>query len=128
MASTSTGLEVVPDEKDLVLRVKAGDGTLNEIRLTEAQALALVQSAPRIQQWILQRHRPKGDGFVPVLVTRVVELQLADDSFGESLLLTPIAANGARGTFALPRQLVKLLIDRLPARLARLESPRPARQ
>jgi hypothetical protein len=128
MALTESKLSLDPDGDDFVLRRVAADGTTTTMALSETDVLTLAQSAPVLQLQILKRHDPKGDDHLAIAVTEVTRAELHDESLGEAILLTLIALSGSRQTFALPRQIAELLVQRLPVFLARMAAAKQTKQ
>ena len=128
MSSDEPKLSLEPDGVDFVLRRVAEDGTITQMRLSENDILTLCRSIPNLQQEILSRHAPKGADHSPVSVTEVVRVGLGQESLGERILLTLIAPSGGQATFAIPPQIVNLLIERLPVHLAQMIGTKPTKQ
>jgi hypothetical protein len=128
MTTTESKLSLDPDGIDFVLRRTMPDGTTTTINLSETDILTLAQSAQALQLQILKRHDPKGENHLAVAVTEVAQIALHDESWGEAVLMTLIAQSGNRLTYALPRQIVELLVQRLPVFLARIVSAKPTKQ
>jgi hypothetical protein len=127
MASTSK-LSLEPTDDGYVLRRVTVDGEVTAITLSEADVLTLVQSAPSLRQEILSRYTPKGANHAAVAVTEAVQIELAPDSLGEKILLTPIAPSGSRITFAIPTEIAAALAERLSVHLAQMRNAKPTKQ
>ena len=113
---------------DFVLSRKADDGSISTIELSEADILTLAQSAQALQLEILRRHDPQGVGHLAVAVTELAQIELHAESLGEAILMTLIARNGNRLTYAMPLQLAQNLLARLPTFVSRLMAAKSTKQ
>jgi hypothetical protein len=126
--NAASGLELTEDGDGYILSVAGPSGESAQVKLTAEQVLVLAQSAPLFRERVLLRRKPKAEGVEPVLVTQVVRVGLNEDMLRENILLTMIDNAGASMTFALPPEIVTLLAQRLPARLAEMLKSQPRKQ
>ena len=124
MSREVSGLDLIEDGGDFRLSVTDETGNTTSVRLTPHQVLTLAQSAPSFRERILAPHNPSGGAVQAVVATPVVQIGLNQDSLGEEILLTLIAPNGARATYAIPLHIAEHLVERLPVRVAELKKSR----
>jgi hypothetical protein len=123
-----SGLDLREDGDDFILDVTARDGTTTQVKLTSEQLLTLAQSAPKFRERILSRRSPTTAGIQPVLATTVVQVGLNQDALGQDLLLSLVAPTGTQLTYALPIQIVELLVERLPQWLDKMRRLKTTKQ
>ena len=128
MKRGKSGLDLKEDGDDFLLCVTDLAGTTTETKLTADQVPILSQSAPVFRERILARYKPSAGGTDVVLATPVVQIGLNEDSLGEEILLTLVAPNSARLTYALPMHIAEHLAERLPIRVADLRKKNPTKQ
>ena len=128
MPSNTSGLDLKEDGDDFILSVTGTDGTVSNVRLTEAQMLTLSQSAPAFRERIVLRRSPEGADFSAVVVTPVSHVGIQSDSLGISVLLTLPSATQGRMVYALSPQIARLILEHLPPALLEIESAKPTRQ
>ena len=122
------GLDLKEDGNNFILSVTDVAGTKTEIKLTPEQVLTLSQSAPVFRERILSRYKPSVAGTDVVLATAVAQIGLNEDSLAQDILLTFVAKNGARLTYALPMHIAEHLSERLPLRVAEMKKKNPTKQ
>jgi hypothetical protein len=121
-------LSLDPTGDNFTLRRTAPDGSTATMVLTGQDVITLAASAIHLQQAILARHAPEGADIAPVGATDVAQFALNHEVLGENILLTLIAPAGSRATFAIPRTIAQLLVDRLPVHLAQMAAKSLSRQ
>jgi hypothetical protein len=128
VSESESKIKLEPDGNDFVLQRMTSDGAISSIKLSEGDVITLAQSAMAVQQHILSRRNPKGYDYSAVVATRVAQIALHDEALGESILLTMIAPDTSRLTFAVPPKIAEQLLQRLPVFLERLVSAKQAKQ
>ena len=128
MAGTTTGLDLVEDGDDFILKVKNAKGRWSKVRLTSDQMLTLCRSAQPFQDYILKRRNPTTEGVVAVSLHPAVQIELNDDLLTQEIHLTLIDQNGGRCGHSVPVALAELLVEKLPARIAYLKNKKSTMQ
>ena len=128
MPDNTGGLTLQEDGNDFILSVTDEDGTVSQVRLTEAQMMTLSQSAPAFRERIVLRRSPEGGNVSAVVVTPISQIGVQPDSLGTSVLLTLQSTTQGRMVYALSPQIARLILEHLPASLAEIESAQPTRQ
>lgn len=126
--SGAQGLDLREDGEDFILSVKAKDDSVSEVRLSEDQMMALIQSAPLFYERLIRRYQASNEGVAPVLVTPIEYLEIAQDSLGTMALLTVQASNRGRLTYGLSPRAARLILELLPPVLSEIETASPTRQ
>lgn len=121
-------IKLDPKGSDFILTRYDDKGTESTISLSELDVLTLAQSAQALQLEILRRHDPRGDSHLAVVATDVAQIELTPESLGQAILASLIARDGSRTTFAIPEQIVALLVDRLPIYLAEMRAKKMTQQ
>jgi len=107
-------VEFKEDGDDFLLIVTNAKGRKSQVRMTEADALNITQSATLWRERIVSRYHPKSEGTVQaILATPVVQFRVTQDSLAVDVLLTLQAPNGAELTFAIPSVVANLLAKKL---------------
>jgi hypothetical protein len=128
MSDNTAGLSLEEEGDDFILSVTGTEGGVSKVRLTEAQVLTLIQSAPAFRDRIVLRRSPEGADVSAVVVTPVSHIGVQPDSLGESVLITFQSTTRGRLTFALDPRGVQILLEHLPAALAEIVSAKRTRQ
>jgi hypothetical protein len=126
MPENESTLTLDPSDDGFVLHRTTSDGKTESLFLSDIDVLSLAQSAPVFRERILAKRNPTGGGVSAVYSTPVVQVGLAPSALGENVLLTMVAPSGAQVSFELPPNIVQILIDRLPAHLAKALAAKPA--
>jgi hypothetical protein len=115
------------DGDDLVLRRVDTNGTTT-IRISETDVNTLAQSVPALQQQVLSWRTRDGDSHGEVSGIQVAQVVLRNESLGQAILMTLFQPGSYGTTFAISREIVELLIERLPVHLARMTAADPTKQ
>jgi hypothetical protein len=109
-----------------VLGVPDGDGATTEIKLTADQVLSLSRSALSLEERILARHNPQGEGAVPLHAVFVEEFLVQADRHGDYLIQTVALSQGRRMVFAFARQYAIRLAVEVQSKVAEMQRLKPA--
>ena len=123
-----TGLDLVEDGDDFLLKVTDRTGATTATLLTSEQLMTLAQSAPLFQARILAKHSRAEAGVEAVHSTPVEEVILNTDLLKEQILLTFVMPNSATIVFALSPWLANNLVQRLPDRILEILSEQSPKQ
>jgi hypothetical protein len=121
-------IKLDPNGSNYILTRRDDKGSGSAITLSPLEVLTLAQSAQALQLDILRRHDPRGENYLAVVATDVAQIELNPESLGQAILMTLIAPTGSRLTFAVPEQIVALLVERLPTYLAGMRAKKMTRQ
>jgi hypothetical protein len=115
-------ISLEPHGNSFLLSGDAPNGSKSEIVLSETDIMMLAQSAQRWTQHILEQRSKPEAGLSALASTPVAQIRLNTDVHGSEILLSLIDGNGAEVTFALAPEVARPLAERLPIRLAEIET------
>lgn len=116
-------IQIESAEAGYTLTITNDDDSTQQVTLTEADVLALAQSAEVVRSSIAARHtRPGADA---VVLTPVDRLKVEVDIHGTELHMTLQAQNGARFAYLLTEEGALVLLDQLRGGLGKVAERRP---
>jgi hypothetical protein len=113
-------IDLTEDGDHFVLKSTLPDGSGSSVILSAKDLVTLTQSSHLWQDRVVLRLNPRAKEASAVVATRARKIGLNVDALGESILLSLIAPNGSKVTYALYKNISLELSKQLPIYVSKL--------